>query len=305
VTLDSLRLYVALLTGDDDSPMTYQTFTAAGAGSILHGKLSVMGPELVALNSRGFAVSVVPQGTDGRGRRKENIVTPRALVLDLDPRPGKPVPDDVSNLHPDVPPPSFAVRTARGWHVYWVLAPGQPLDALGPALKRLALALGGDAVDITKAFRAPGLVARKPEYAEGEFTPTIDLDSITERSYTITEVVGRLPELPQPATQGSVTTLMTWAHGEDAPPWAFKRARAYLAASPSPGQGERNHRVLAMSKAVCRGFGMSIQQTRELLAKWTDLPGGELDSIVRYADQGSERIGGRLVPLRRRGRKAA
>jgi hypothetical protein len=64
---------------------TFQLFSDCGGGraQIFHGALDEVWPKVLALNTpqRGVGVFVVIAETDFKGRKAENIVRPRALLL--------------------------------------------------------------------------------------------------------------------------------------------------------------------------------------------------------------------------------
>ena len=110
--------FLRALTGDDNATVTFQTFddnTTDGhkkdraLARILHGTLTECWNKLCDLQQRGAGVFVTVNITDGKGRKKQNIIGVRAFFADL----------DGCNDLPEFPlPPSVVVRTKHGWHIY-------------------------------------------------------------------------------------------------------------------------------------------------------------------------------------------
>ena len=112
-------------------------------------------PELSKLNDRGAGVFVAVNEFDGQ-RRRENLLRVRGVHADLDG-----VGDsDLETLRSRLKP-TIEVRTssARHWHFYWLLKPGEILTVEdAEAFNRGLVALGADqaAIDVTRLLRLPG-----------------------------------------------------------------------------------------------------------------------------------------------------
>lgn len=151
-----------LLEALGEPPWTFQTFGEGEAegrprlARVLHGRLEGLYPVLESLSQRGAGVFFVPNRTDGRGRKAENVVEVRALFLDLDGSPLEPVLERA-------PSPTAVVETSPGrYHVYWRVE-DIPLEVFPFAQKRLAEVFGGDPAcrDLGRAMRLPGFPNRK------------------------------------------------------------------------------------------------------------------------------------------------
>ena len=85
---------------------TFQTFDDRKSGKnsslarVLHGTLAEHANALTDLNNRGAGVFVTVNKTDLRGRKLENIVSVRALFVDLDGAPLTPILD--SQVEPNI-----------------------------------------------------------------------------------------------------------------------------------------------------------------------------------------------------------
>jgi hypothetical protein len=95
---------------------------------------------------------------DGYGRAAANVVALRAVFVDDDAGALPPGSERLAAL-----PPSFSVRSKRGFHHYWLLAPGEPLCAFPQAQLALAQCLGTDPAvkDLPRVMRVPGFLHQK------------------------------------------------------------------------------------------------------------------------------------------------
>lgn len=165
----------------EDSVFAWQTFDDTDAEridllSLRHGTLAEQWPRLCALNRGGAGVHVGIHVTDGKGRRKENILAPRTVVLDFDE--GEPIPAT------RMVPPSMVVRSARGPHYYWLLAEGKDLAQWRRIQLGLARRYKADtqACVFTQTIRAPGFFHNKKEPFP------IRIEHLELRRYTLDEL---------------------------------------------------------------------------------------------------------------------
>lgn len=113
---------------------------------------------LVHANLRGCGVFVAINATDGKGRKKENIVRVRALFVDL----------DGSKLNPILRAPlepHIIIESSPGrYHAYWLIE-DILLNDFESAQKFLAQKFDGDpsVCDLPRLMRLPGFLHRKGE----------------------------------------------------------------------------------------------------------------------------------------------
>src|SRR5262249_10583421 len=91
---DHTARFLARLAPDGHATFQVYDETSQGRrelGRILHGTLAQHWRALKSANDDGAAVMVAVNETDGRGRRLENVVSIRAMLLDLDGAPLEPV----------------------------------------------------------------------------------------------------------------------------------------------------------------------------------------------------------------------
>jgi len=171
-----------------DGQLTFQTFDDKGKRRDLaqqfHGKHH--GQELMTLNRQGAGVFLTVNETDGKGRKRDNIVSIRALFVDLDGAPLKPVRDfDLK--------PHLIVQSSPGkYHAYW-FAVDIPPQSFSHMQKGLASMFNGDPVvhDISRVMRVPGFYHNKNSRERVEVLESHDHDH-----YTYTELCRHI-QLPQ------------------------------------------------------------------------------------------------------------
>ena len=150
--------FLSALTGD--AAHTFQTFAEAGGSKalnrIMHGSLEQRSMALQSLNLEGAGVFVMVNAGDRMGRRAENVTRARALFVDLDGAPVKPV------LSCPLPPRIVVESSPGKWHCYWPIA-DLPLGRFTDAQKALALRFDGDPKvhDRARVMRLPGFLHNK------------------------------------------------------------------------------------------------------------------------------------------------
>src|SRR5215217_5672895 len=96
------------------------------------------------------------------------------------------------------PTPAIVVASGTGCncHAYWPLTDALPRDEVEVANRRLAHALGADpaSADAARILRVPGTLSHKHQPPTAVKAVHTDF----ERRLAITDVVGKLPEAPQP-----------------------------------------------------------------------------------------------------------
>jgi phage replication O-like protein O len=110
--------------------------------------------ELITLNDAGAGIFMCVNEGDGEGRLKENIKKVRAVFVDLDGAPLKPVLDFN---------PSLVVESSPGkYHAYWFTC-DVPLAAFGTMQRNIATMFNGDlrCIDLPRVLRVPGFMHRK------------------------------------------------------------------------------------------------------------------------------------------------
>jgi P4 family phage/plasmid primase-like protien len=220
--------YLAVLVGNDRN-LTLQAIPDKKKGRpvcapICHANLydGDLLDRLFQWNGEGFGIFIMVNEGDGQGRRRENVVSVRAVFVDLDGAPLEPVLD--APLRPHI-----VVETSPGrFHVYWKVQ-GLSLNNFSRVQRELARRFGGDLAvsDLPRLMRLPGFHHRKgdafpvelqeahehPPYSANDFLEAfgIDLDACTERrpGTRSTAVTGNvIPFLSRNATLTRVAGAM-------------------------------------------------------------------------------------------------
>jgi hypothetical protein len=84
--------------------------------------------------NKGCGVFIMVNECDGHGRNAKNVTAIRALFTDDD---GKNPMSTLVTFNPQYLP-SFRVKTAHGYHNYWLLQPGTPVGRFKAGQKQLA-----------------------------------------------------------------------------------------------------------------------------------------------------------------------
>lgn len=146
----------------DDSAQRNKALT-----KVYNGNLNQCFSELLRLNEQGAGVFVTVNQTDGKGRKKENIVRVRALFVDFDTVNMERV-GDLVNL--DLPP-NMVIESSKGkHHAYWVLDENShiPFDQFTTLQKRLIAYFIKDGADkaihdLPRVMRLAGFKHQKGE----------------------------------------------------------------------------------------------------------------------------------------------
>jgi len=137
---------------------TFQTFDDKRKKSghltrIIHGSLDECFAELVALNQEGAGVFVTVQSTDGKGRKKDNIVQIRAVYQEAD-----------RGDEPELPiRPHLTVETSPAKFHRYILTDTTSVEEFAPVQQRLVRDYGSDpnAKDLARVLRVPGFYHQK------------------------------------------------------------------------------------------------------------------------------------------------
>jgi P4 family phage/plasmid primase-like protien len=160
-SLEVAKKFLSLLGGKNEA-FCYQTFDDSPAKSghlvrVLHGTIDELSPELHRLNQEGAGIFVtINEIKPGTSRKKENVTRVRALVLDLDCVPLKPVLK--SSLQPHI-----VVQTSPGKYHCWYFVDGCSLERFTELQVALARRFGGDlsVKDMPRVMRLPGFYHQK------------------------------------------------------------------------------------------------------------------------------------------------
>ena len=143
-------------TLESQGKFTFQTFddnqsrASKSLVRMLHGTLNNHAETLATLNQQGAGIFVTINQTDLKGRKTNNIEKIRAVFVDLDGSPLKPVLDH--HLEPQIIVESSPSR----WHAYWLCE--LPREKFSAVQIGLADRFNGDTSvqDLPRVMRLPG-----------------------------------------------------------------------------------------------------------------------------------------------------
>ncbi len=194
IVLKTAQRFIAALTGNSESPVTFQTFDdkkeRGRLSRILHGSLSEHERALKSLNQRGAGIFITVNETDLKGRELKNITRVRAFFVDIDG-------DDESDLNLVTNcalTPHIIVKTSPGrFHAYWLVSDGA-LKEFTPIQEALIRKFGSDSSvkDLPRVMRLPGFIHQKkapfrtlivqknriPPYSRAEIIEGLDLQLV-------------------------------------------------------------------------------------------------------------------------------
>lgn len=204
ITKKFLRLF-----GKIDDAFTFQLFPEKKDSKqfprVLHGTLQDLYPRLAEENLRGSGIFITINQTDGKGRKKENIISVRAVFVDLDGAPLQPI-------YTAPYPPHLIVESSPGrFHAYWSIQ-DCPVERFSDIQRLLAEKFSGDPQvhDLSRCMRLPGFYHLK----SSPFLTTIIDDAIVapiaftafEQAFGIREIPLR-PLTPNFSTNNVLQTL--------------------------------------------------------------------------------------------------
>lgn len=296
-----------------EAPLSWQTFSDDKAASpvpltkILHGSLKEHFNGLEELNVAGAGIFLTINGTDQKGRKKENIQSLRALWTDLDEKDAN-EPFDLEQVPLQ---PTMMVRSGHGVHLYWILSEvlmadpktNQAQEALLKAIQQKLAPFGADpkVCEIARVMRIPGFRNMK-----GEPFPLVALAFNGGPKYTFEEIQSAFPAVarkPRPVSyEKSLPGNASGSKGSS----KLERAKTYLTTCLPAISGESGHDTLyKVTIQVGPGFDLDEETTLKLLLDvynptcqppWTE---GEIRHKVEDAFKNAEGRGWKLKGPRR------
>jgi hypothetical protein len=244
-------------------PLTFQTLDDRKPARqefirCIHAPLKAIFPMLARLNDEGAGIFVTVNATSGR-RTAADITALRSLFID----------EDGPRTIALKLPPSIVVRSARGNHVYWLLQPGQKLDAFTAAQKQLAKVYKSDPAvcDLPRVMRVPGFAHRK-----ANSVPVTLEEMHPEHRYTVGEILAAHPvrkarrPAPRPAVDlrtlddaGKLDALnryVGWVMSRPLAP-GRRNTTAFQVAAEGYRQGIPEHLIEQMVRDFCTQAGIA------------------------------------------------
>jgi hypothetical protein len=155
------------LFGGSETPHTWQVFVDPPSKKAKYGKEGariIQGSfreqiiQLIYFNKNDRGIYLTINITDGRGRKKTNIVRIRAVWVDLDGSPLEPI------LKCGLPPHAIIESSPGRYHAYWLVVDCE-IDQFEPIQHALANIFNGDhsVCDPSRVMRVPGFLHLKKE----------------------------------------------------------------------------------------------------------------------------------------------
>lgn len=264
--LDQAEAFLSHLTGGSGSGLCFQTFHDTDKGPkdsslarAYSGPLARYRTALDEMQRRGSGVFVTVNETDGQGRKAANIVALRALFVDF----------DGPQVRPFAIPPSIEVISARGRHGYWLLHPGELLQAFGPAQRQLSAFYDSDPKihDVPRVMRLPGFWHLK----NPAMPHLVRLEATRPGRYTIAEVLAAHPveAIAKPVRLRAAVPRMAFTEGNGWPEYSFRVRRAIaLLESPNVApavSGQGGHDALFAATIPLKMLAIPSDAALELL----------------------------------------
>jgi hypothetical protein len=244
----------------DDAKCKHRNLTR-----LFHGTIEQRFATLEDLNSRGAGVFVTINRTDGKGRKRHNVVGIRAVFVDLDGAPLGPV------MQWKLPPHIVVESSPGRYHAYWLVDDVTLGDFTG-LQKKLAKLFHGDPTvhDLPRVLRLPGFFHRKGKPFRTHtvhYNATMSRYSASDLSVALTEVTGN-----EQANSGKVEapTPNQGPAIEPDQPANIKTAIDYLQndAEPAVAFQQGNKTTYAVAAEVRARFGLSEEMCFELTWKY-------------------------------------
>ena len=223
---------------------------ARGYPEIIHGTLGELDHWAKYRNRHGYGIYVTVNGTDGKGRKVENINELRTWYTDIDGlRSDEEKHAKAYDLLRSPCPPSAIVKTRNGLHAYFYAKKGEAVEpeAFKRTVKGIARHFGGDegVCDISRVLRLPGSLHQK-DPSQPFLVETIWQDEGLE--YTQADLHSAYPPLAEQQIKPGAKTIIQDAEDD----WG--KVLRGLAAWHAPS-GEK-HRVLMIALGVALKFSV-------------------------------------------------
>ncbi len=203
--------FLDLLTGATDEAVTFQFFSDKDKKNRKFATHRTMQRPLtyashVAKQNKGCGVYGMVNKGDGKGRSKKNVLSVRALFIDLD---GAPLEPATKMLKPHI-----IVESSPGrYHLYWLVS-DCALEQFKPIQQALAAKFGGDKAccDLPRVLRVPGFYHLKKQpfltrLVESSNFPKYTVQQIVDGLGLVTHEPAAItpPRTPQTATVAPVS----------------------------------------------------------------------------------------------------
>lgn len=150
--------FLTALAGPSET-FDWRVIHKSGLVSKPKGTFEQVSPLLKKANDMGAGIFVMVNATDGSGQTAANVITVRAVFVDLDGAPLEPV--KLAALKPHL----IVESSPNKWHAYWFVDSQFPKELFTPVQKAIAKMFSGDlhVCDLPRIMRLPGFYHHKGE----------------------------------------------------------------------------------------------------------------------------------------------
>lgn len=191
---DQLRLFIKLLTGDTNTPVTWQVFYDPKDGTkhpelakFFNATVEQALPSIIAAQHQYCGVYIGIQQTNGLGRKISDVTGYRCFFADFD---GQTMPTWPAEPH------FVTARDATHGHAYWLVEDIKDYEQYREIQKRIALWAGADeqVIDPARVARAPGTLHLKDPTNPKQYVVTLDNTTrFAGQKYKVAEIVAAFP----------------------------------------------------------------------------------------------------------------
>lgn len=268
--LEQIKYFIRILTGDENTPVTWQVFyDVKGAlkrddlAAHFVGTLSQAIPTITRAQAQQCGVYICVNGTDGKGRKIENITKYRAVFADF---------DGMVQPQWSIMPHLIQQRDDTHGHAIWLCDEITTVDQFRSLQYRIHLAHNTDhqVTDPCRVLRAPGTVHYKDPTNPKMYTITGDGKQVlgNDHRYTIAQLEAAFPLSPE-----QEVILDNWVNsrnsvgfgtGFEDNPVSRDRLIKFLTIMAEPAvQGTGTYSVI---RAVSMGFdlGLPLEVTQDI-----------------------------------------
>lgn len=262
------------------------------------GELAERAERMTAENERGLNLyaGILPRIRDGGGKA-EDVDGGRVLWADFDGCEPEAAIEIIGNL--EMPPPSMAVATGHGAHLFWRLEEWTAKDAIHRTMCGLVdfflsreearPFIDKGAKDPARILRLPGFINHKPPKARARIVYADPSVRYPLAAFSLSPASPKAAAISPQVAAGDAAT---------------ERARRYLAMIPGSAKGGRTNTAVRAAAVMVNDMLLSEEQALPLLASWdaavnvppiaSDYGPEELGKILRNAKKYAKKPAGCL-----------
>ncbi|MCA9458216.1 MAG: hypothetical protein KC587_16240 [Nitrospira sp.] len=270
---EMVRLFLRLLM-DEGHSFCWQILPdkpGRGFPKILFGDLETVRDELIKAQLQGCGIFLTVNRTNGRGRKRKNILAATAVFVDGD---NLPLPK-----HWPLEPHILVQRDENHWHAYWLIEPSTDFELWTQIQKQLAQRLGTDPTvsDLPRVMRVPGFLHQKKEPVLVVLVHAADPEASNFRRYTLQELQDAFQLKSTESKPPRRKSRAAKREPQHSPglldlPEDIKEATRYLKTkAPIAVEGEHGDATTIQVAARLKDLGVSQESALTLMRKhWND-----------------------------------